>query len=117
MNQESHTCQNCKNDFTIESEDFSFYEKIKVPPPTWCPECRFQRRILWRNERKLFRNKSGKTGKSILSLAHPDSGMNIYDQEEWWEDDWDATTYGRDYDPTRPFLEQFGELLHEVPYY
>ena len=36
MNPETKNCQNCKKDFTIESEDFAFYEKIKVPPPTWC---------------------------------------------------------------------------------
>jgi len=29
---ETKNCQNCKNDFTIEPDDFSFYEKIKVPP-------------------------------------------------------------------------------------
>jgi hypothetical protein len=38
MKNETKNCQNCKNDFTIESEDFKFYEKIKVPPPTWCPD-------------------------------------------------------------------------------
>ena len=46
-------CQNCKKDFIIESEDFNFYEKIKVPPPTWCPDCRQQRRYAWQNERTL----------------------------------------------------------------
>ena len=46
---EKRTCQNCKKDFTIKSEDFSFYEKIKVPAPTWCPECRMIRRINFRN--------------------------------------------------------------------
>lgn len=28
---ENKTCQNCKQNFTIESEDFIFYDKIKVP--------------------------------------------------------------------------------------
>jgi len=46
MKSETKNCQNCKKDFTIEPEDFNFYEKIKVPPPTFCPECRLQRRIL-----------------------------------------------------------------------
>ncbi len=32
---EVKTCQNCKQNFTIESEDFVFYEKIDVPPPTF----------------------------------------------------------------------------------
>lgn len=31
---ENKICQNCKTQFTIEPEDFKFYEKIKVPPPT-----------------------------------------------------------------------------------
>ena len=30
---EKRNCQNCKKDFTIETEDFSYYEKIKVPVP------------------------------------------------------------------------------------
>jgi hypothetical protein len=55
MKTETKTCQNCKKDFTIESEDFNFYEKIKVPPPTFCPECRIIRRMLWRNFRSLFK--------------------------------------------------------------
>ena len=52
---ENRICQNCKKDFTIEPEDFNFYEKIKVPPPTWCPECRMIRRMNYRNERSLYK--------------------------------------------------------------
>ena len=33
-------CQNCKTKFEITADDMRFYERIKVPPPTWCPECR-----------------------------------------------------------------------------
>ncbi|HEY4527822.1 MAG TPA: hypothetical protein VJL09_02170 [Candidatus Paceibacterota bacterium] len=35
MNVETRSCQNCNNNFTIEPEDFKFYDKISVPPPTW----------------------------------------------------------------------------------
>lgn len=38
---EKRICQNRKNSFEIEAQDFAFYEKIKVPAPTWCPDCRF----------------------------------------------------------------------------
>jgi hypothetical protein len=37
---EIKSCQNCKQDFTIESEDFEFYTKIKVPPPTFAQSVR-----------------------------------------------------------------------------
>jgi hypothetical protein len=46
---ENRTCQNCKKDFTIEPDDFSFYEKIKVPAPTFCPYCRMMRRMVFGN--------------------------------------------------------------------
>lgn len=57
MKQETKNCQNCKKDFIIESDDFSFYEKIQVPPPTFCPECRLVRRLVTRNERTLYKRK------------------------------------------------------------
>jgi len=31
---ETRICQNCQQEFIVEPEDFLFYEKMKVPPPT-----------------------------------------------------------------------------------
>jgi len=39
-NSETKICQDCRQSFTIEPDDFSFYETIKVPPPTRFPVCR-----------------------------------------------------------------------------
>jgi len=61
-------CQNCKKDFIIEPEDFNFYKKIKVPPPTFCPECRLVRRMISTNERVLYKRKCDLTGERILSM-------------------------------------------------
>ncbi|MDA2922220.1 hypothetical protein MYX07_03055, partial [Patescibacteria group bacterium AH-259-L07] len=108
-------CQNCKNQFTIEPEDFDFYEKVKVPAPTWCPDCRFQRRASFRNERRLFHSQSAKSGKDILSLVPPEAELTVYDEKEWWADDWDPLAYGKEYNFSRPFFEQFQELLRKVP--
>ena len=115
MKQETKICQNCKNQFVIETEDFDFYEKIKVPAPTWCPECRFKRRIIWRNERKLFRGKSGLTGQSIFTLFPQDSGYTVYENNEWHTDVWDPLSYGQEVDFSRPFLLQLSELDKKVP--
>jgi hypothetical protein len=115
MQPETKQCQNCKNDFTIESEDFAFYEKIDVPAPTFCWECRMQRRMSWRNERNFHRRTCAATNKPILSAFSEDSGVTVYERDYWWSDDWDAKNYGRDYDFSRPFFEQFQELLKSVP--
>jgi len=115
MNSEIKTCQNCKKEFTIEPEDFKFYEKISVPPPTFCSLCRFQRRLAYRNERKLFWNKSVKSGKEILALYSRRSGVTLYDEDEWRQDDWDAMKFGRDFDNSKTFFEQMHELALIIP--
>ena len=108
-------CQNCKNDFNIEPDDFSFYEKMKVPPPTFCPECRQQRRYVWRNERVFYKRPCDKTGESIISMYAPNNRFPVYSTKEWWGDSWDAKDYAQDIDFSRPFFEQFKELQNKVP--
>ncbi|MDP9249319.1 MAG: hypothetical protein M3M85_02305 [bacterium] len=115
MKPETKNCQNCKKNFTIESEDFKFYEKIKVPPPTWCPECRQLRRYAWRNERNLYRRPCDLCGKSTVTIYSPNKPYKVYCNVCWWGDDWDPASYGRDFDFSRPFFEQFAELQHDVP--
>ncbi|MFA6076636.1 MAG: hypothetical protein WC735_01005 [Candidatus Paceibacterota bacterium] len=112
---ENRICQNCKKDFTIEPEDFNFYEKMKVPPPTFCPECRLQRRMVWRNDWHLFKKKDARTGEEIFSFLPEESPAKIYDRDYWISDAWDPMKHGRDYNFSRPFFEQFKELLYEVP--
>jgi hypothetical protein len=118
MKAEIKNCQNCKKDFTIEPDDFGFYEKIKVPPPTWCPECRLIRRLCWRNEHSLFRRPNGAPGKSdtLISIFHPEAKIISYDKETWWSDKWDPCDYGVDYDFSRSFFKQFKELIERVPH-
>ena len=115
MNQETKNCQNCKVDFTIEPDDFGFYEQMKVPPPVWCPHCRLLRRMVWYGYRILYKRKCDFTGENVITFYHPDVKGKIYKQDVWWGDDWDPKSYGREYDFSRPFFEQFKELFEDVP--
>lgn len=112
---ETKICQNCKNEFVLEKDDFNFYKKIQVPPPTFCPECRLIRRMTWRNERSLFKRPCAKSGKQIITMFHPETDLVVYDHDVWWGDSWEPTDYGKEYDFSRPFFEQYKELLHKVP--
>jgi len=73
-----------------------------------------QRRFSWRNEWKLLRKKDIH-GKEIFSTFHADSPVKIMEVAEWYSDSWDPMTYGRDYDFSKTFFEQFKELLDQVP--
>ena len=109
------TCKNCGKNFEITDTDQKFYEKMTVPSPTFCPECRTQRRLAFRNDRSLYKARSALSGKEIITMYHPDHGFTVYDQKEWHSDQWDPLDYGRDFDFDRPFFEQFAELRKTVP--
>ena len=112
---ETRNCQNCKKDFLIDEQDFEFYKKIKVPPPTFCWLCRAQRRLAFRNDRALYPRPSSMSGEKIFSTYPENVPFPVYTQPEWHGDGWDALSYGRDYDFNRPFFEQFLELWKVVP--
>lgn len=115
MQSQTQQCQNCKNSFVIEPDDFLFYERIKVPPPTFCPDCRRQRRMAWRNDLTFYNRTCDATGESIISLYSPLKDRKVYSVKYWWSDNWDPKSYGRDFDFSRPFFEQFAELQRSVP--
>ncbi|MBI2889103.1 MAG: hypothetical protein HYY10_04230 [Candidatus Liptonbacteria bacterium] len=115
MNSETKVCQNCNNNFTIESADREFYKKVQVPPPTFCPECRFTRRLILRNERGLYKRKCDLCGEEKIVSFPFQSPFKVYCKECWWSDKWDAGIYGREYDFSKPFFEQFFDLVKAVP--
>ncbi len=92
MKSEIRNCKNCQKDFTIEEEDFNFYERIKVPAPSWCPECRQFRRYAWRNERTLYRRNCDLCQKSTVTIYSPNKPYKVYCNECWWGDDWDSSS-------------------------
>ena len=112
---ETRQCQNCKTNFHIEPEDFVFYEKIKVPSPTWCPECRLQRRMMFRNEMNLYRKRCECHGKEVFSSLPQESPIKILEPEQWNSDNWDSMSFGREYSFSRPFFYQLKDLIHAIP--
>ncbi len=113
---QTKSCQKCRKDFLIEEEDIGFYEKMGVPGPTFCPQCRLVRRLTFRNDRNLYKRKCEICDKDVLSVYQSSGSIKVVCQKCWWSDDFDASRYGREYDPSRPFFAQFKELMQEVPF-
>ncbi|MFA6475161.1 MAG: hypothetical protein WCV88_03055 [Patescibacteria group bacterium] len=108
-------CTNCQQTFTIYPADLEFYQRMAVPQPTLCPDCRQQRRLAWRNERSLYADKCRLCGKAVISLYAPDSPYTIYCQTCWLSDVWDPLSFGRVYQPGQSFFEQIRALQLVVP--
>lgn len=115
MNREQRTCGQCQTDFFVEPEDMAFYGKLQVPVPSRCPNCRNQRRLAWRNDRVFYARNCDKTGTQFISIYAPGKPYTVYEPDAWYADDWDPMDYGRDFDFSRPFFEQFAELQRAVP--
>jgi hypothetical protein len=108
------TCQECSAAFAVSDLDREFYEKMTVPEPTLCPDCRQQRRLAVRNERCIYPDDCDLCGKKMVSLYSPDKEFSVYCYDCWLSD-WSRLQYGFDYDFSRPFFEQFKELFAKVP--
>ncbi|MBI2636559.1 hypothetical protein HYW84_04545 [Candidatus Peregrinibacteria bacterium] len=118
------TCKQCSTSFEITQDDLEFYEKISpvlggkkylITSPKLCPDCRQQRRLGYCNEFNLYPGECGLCHKRTLTQFPPGSGILYYCRECWHSDKWDAASYGRDVDFSRPFLEQVAELKRTVP--
>ncbi len=109
------TCRKCQQAFSIHDEDHTFYQNFDTPAPQLCPECRLQQRLSFRNERNLYKRTSDLSRKGIISIYDQNNKYPVYSVDEWWSDEYDARQYGRDFNFSRPFFEQFHELLLAVP--
>ena len=121
---ERKTCRVSSQPFPIYQKDLDFYDKVSpsfagkkypIPTPTLCPEERQRRRLMFRNERKLYKRKCDFSGKPVVSMYAPDSPYTVYDQKIWRSDKWDPRDYGREFDFSKTFAEQFQELMLVVP--
>lgn len=108
-------CRLSEQEFTIFPEDLAFYDKMQVPEPTVSPFWRMLRRLSYRNERYLYHRKCSLSGRPILSTFSEEKPFPVYDLEQWWGDNWNAQYFGRQFDFSRPFFEQFFELRNSVP--
>lgn len=54
-------------------------------------------------------------GKSLLAMYSPASYAHVYCRDCWYSDKWDPLQYGRDYNPNRPFFDQWLDLMKQVP--
>ncbi|MCR4328223.1 MAG: hypothetical protein NUV53_01765 [Patescibacteria group bacterium] len=68
------------------------------------------------NHRTLYRRKCNLCNKSIISIYSAEAPFPVYCPDCYWSDKWDSKNYGRDYDFSVPFFEQFKKLSQSVPH-
>ena len=107
-------CQQCHKTFKIEDQDLDFYQRIDVPAPTLCPDCRQQRRLSWCNEMTLYPATCLICKKNILSIFSPNSNIKVCCRDCWWSDKYDGTKYQQEINSRENFFTQLDRLNHQV---
>ncbi|MBT7736264.1 hypothetical protein HN709_01120, partial [Candidatus Peregrinibacteria bacterium] len=64
-------CKRCSQEYEVTEKDCEFYEKVSVPEPKLCPECRQQRRFAYRNEWGLHKAKCSNCSCDMISMFDP----------------------------------------------
>ena len=85
MDNQTATCEKCKNNFLIIKEEKDFLQKRDLAFPKNCPSCRQERRLSLRgSKRALFKAKCQKCQKDIVTSFDPQKTTSpIYCREDY----------------------------------
>lgn len=112
---EWRACRFSGEKFYVRPEDVEYYKSKKVPLPTLSPKELVRRKLAHIPLFHLFKVKSALTGKEIISDFPPGTAYKIYEHEIWFGEGWDPLEFGAQYDPQRPFFDQYHEFQLRVP--
>ena len=108
-------CKLTRKPFFISQSEVDAYASFQLPLPDLCPEERHRRLLAFRNERKFFIRTCNETNQKIFSTFAPNVPFPVVALPYWWNGEWDALRFGREFDFTRNFFEQLYDLWKVVP--
>ena len=122
---ERKKCRRTGNQFPIFQGDKDLLEKLSITIgdksyettiDNLCPEVRQQYKLMFKNERKLYKTTCALTGKSTISRICPETGLQVYTNEAWASDGWDYCSYGLDIDKNKSVCDYIKALVQTTPY-
>lgn len=74
-------CAKCSKQFKIVTVERQFYEKNKLPLPSYCPACRKELRDMWRNKKELIKGTCSNCGKEIVTTPKFSPAVKVFCKE------------------------------------
>ncbi|MFZ2620027.1 MAG: hypothetical protein WAX89_04060 [Alphaproteobacteria bacterium] len=87
-----------------------------IPAPTQSGLDSMRHRMAFVNPFNLYKRTCDGTGQPIVSIYSPDKPYKVFTRKHWESEGWDATQYGRPFDFTKTFAEQWDALNVAVPH-
>lgn len=108
-------CTRSQQRFVISQTEKAYCHQRDLPLPTISPLESFREMFAFRNETTLYNRICDKSKKEIISIHRPNTMFPVYSQDIWLSEENDPLQYGRAYDFSKPFFQQFFELSNIVP--
>jgi len=71
-------CASCQKEFKIIKQEEDFYRKVDLPLPVFCPTCRQERRLAFKNPRVLNKRNCAKCGAEIITTFPTDFTGQVF---------------------------------------
>lgn len=117
-------CKECARSFVVSEAEIAMIVRLTpmiagsamtLPTPEHCPECRQQRRTAFRNDSHYYKNTCSSCKKQVISIYEPTTHFPVLCHACFWSDEHNALSYGRPFDTSKTFAEQFDALKKVVP--
>ena len=107
-------CELTNEKWEMTNEEISWYKKFNVPPSRRSPETRLKILSCFFTNFQWWWHKHPETDKPVLSGYNPNSGIKAIPDKEWFDNDY--SSFGREYDSAKSFIEQLRKLELDVPF-
>lgn len=117
-------CVKCQAEFEVTDGDMEFYDKVSpvfngvkqlIPPPTHCPNCRLQRRLVHRNQIYINHRVMSNSGEMAFSVWPEDTSFDVYDNDYYYGEEFDGLQYGQKFNADTPVFRVLQTLSDTVP--
>jgi hypothetical protein len=105
-------CELTGEKWMMTEEEISWYRKFNVPPSKRSPLTRLKQLAANFTIFQWWYHKHP-SGKQVLSGLNPNSGIKAIPDKEWFDSDFSSIT--SNFDPAKPFFDQFRTLQVQVP--
>ena len=107
------TCAITGEKWSMTETEINWYKKFNVPPSQLSPLTRLKLIDGYFVTFDMWYNKHAETGKPMVSIVHPATGIRVLSDKEWFDKDF--TDRGQALDLPRSFFDQLYALVLAVP--
>ncbi len=107
------TCALTGEAWTMDQTEIDWYKKFNVPPSHMSPLSRLKLVDGYFVVFDMWYNKHAESGKPVVSIVHPATGIRVLPDTEWFSKDF--IDRGQSLDLLKPFFDQLHQLVISVP--